>query len=86
MRCDDLRATRCVAGAAPGKNPRLEPGQALLKVDKFAFTANNVTYAAFGAAMDYWKFFPSADAAWGRIPVWGFGDVLASNCSGRRRG
>ena len=51
-------------------------------VQSFAFTANNSTYAAFGDAMNYWKFFPKPDAAWGSIPVWGFADVLESECVG----
>ena len=57
------------------------PGQVLLAIDKFALTANNITYAAFGDAMQYWNFFP-AGAGLGRIPVWGFGDVVASACDG----
>ncbi len=51
--------------------------QVLLRIDAFAFTSNNVTYAAFGEAMSYWSFFP-APKGWGRIPVWGFGTVLDS--------
>ena len=31
--------------------PALEDGQVRLGVDKFALTANNITYAAFGEAM-----------------------------------
>ena len=57
------------------------PGQVLLAIDKFALTANNITYAAFGDAMQYWNFFPAA-AGFGRIPVWGFADVVASSCEG----
>jgi hypothetical protein len=53
-------------------------GQVLLKVDSFALTANNITYAVFGDAMQYWNFFPAADPAWGRIPVWGHADVVES--------
>ncbi len=55
----------------------LAPGQVLLAIDAFALTANNVTYAVFGDAMGYWKFFPS-HGDWGRVPVWGFADVLRS--------
>ena len=51
-----------------------------MAVQRFAFTANNSTYAAFGDAMNYWKFFPMSDVAWGSIPVWGFADVLESAC------
>lgn len=57
----------------------LAGGQVRLGVDKFALTANNITYAAFGDAMNYWNFYP-AQAGWGRIPVWGFGTVLESRC------
>ena len=55
----------------------LATGQVLLGIDQFAFTSNNVTYGAFGEAMSYWNFFPAA-GGWGRIPVWGFGTVIAS--------
>lgn len=60
----------------------LADGQVRVRIDKFALTSNNITYAAFGDAMNYWQFFPvpaDADgAAWGCIPVWGFGDVVQS--------
>ncbi|WP_246447280.1 DUF2855 family protein [Undibacterium jejuense] len=59
----------------------LATGQVLLKIDHFAFTSNNVTYAAFGTAMKYWNFFPT-ETGWGNIPVWGFADVLLSNVDG----
>lgn len=60
----------------------LADGMARMKVDAFALTANNVTYAAFGEAMGYWNFFPAADPAWGRVPVWGFATVLDSKAEG----
>jgi len=63
------------------KLPDLGDGDVLVKVDKYAFTSNNVTYAAFGEAMQYWDFFPAPEGC-GRIPVWGFGDVVASKCDG----
>ena len=59
----------------------LADGQVRLHIDSFALTANNITYAAFGDAMNYWGFYP-ADEGWGRIPVWGFGTVLESRCPG----
>jgi uncharacterized protein DUF2855 len=62
-----------------GEPPDLAPGQALLRVDAFALTTNNITYAVMGDAMKYWDFFPARDhSAWGRIPVWGFADVIAT--------
>ena len=60
----------------------LQNGEVRLAVQRFALTANNITYAAFGEAMQYWKFFPTPDAAWGSIPVWGFADVVESECEG----
>lgn len=74
----DLR--QCAAEAAHLPDAAaLRPGQVLVRVDRFAFTANNVTYGAVGELIGYWKFFPARDG-WGRIPVWGFGDVVASRC------
>ena len=61
---------------------RLEPGEALLRVDTFALTANNVTYAVLGDFLQYWKFFPGSEEGWGRVPVWGFADVVASRAEG----
>jgi hypothetical protein len=58
-----------------------EPGEALLAVESFALTANNLTYALMGDSAHYWDFFP-ADAGWGRIPVWGFGRVVSPTTSG----
>jgi hypothetical protein len=55
----------------------LAAGQVRVAVRRFALTSNNITYAAFGDAMNYWGFYP-ADSGWGRIPVWGFADVVES--------
>ncbi|UPT62492.1 MAG: DUF2855 family protein [Hyphomonadaceae bacterium JAD_PAG50586_4] len=52
----------------------------LLHTDKFALTANNITYGAAGDTIGYWNFFPAADG-WGRIPVWGYATVTASKCN-----
>lgn len=54
--------------------PELADGQARLRIKKFAFTANNVTYGAVGEMIGYWNFFP-AEEGWGRIPVWGIAAV-----------
>ncbi len=60
----------------------LQPGEALLKIQRVALTTNNITYAAFGDAMNYWGFFPTGDADHGHMPVWGFADVQASTVEG----
>jgi hypothetical protein len=78
---DDLRTTRTVDGDVPS----LEDGQALLRVSRFALTANNVTYAVVGETMSYWNFFPAEDG-WGRVPVWGYADVESSRTGAVREG
>jgi len=60
----------------------LAAGEALLRIDRCALTTNNITYAAFGEAMQYWDFFPAGIEGWGQIPVWGFADVVASTVRG----
>jgi hypothetical protein len=45
-----------------------DEGEVLFQVGKFAFSANNVTYALLGEALRYWDIFP-AEPGWGRIPV-----------------
>jgi len=57
------------------------PDEALLvKVTRFAFTANNITYAVLGDHLKYWSLFP-APKDFGNVPVWGFGEVIASRHS-----
>lgn len=57
-----------------------------MKIHSFALTSNNITYAAFGDAMNYWQFFPVAEGEWGCIPVWGFATVTESLCEGVKVG
>ena len=78
---DDLHQTRFEDAEAPG----LEPGQALLAVDSFGLTTNNITYALMGERMNYWGFFPAEDG-WAHVPVWGFADVVASESDGLPEG
>jgi hypothetical protein len=74
---EDLRECKFVPAAETAET-ELRPGQVLLRNDRFGFTSNNITYAVFGEAMQYWAFFPAPEG-WGRIPVWGFGDVVRSS-------
>jgi hypothetical protein len=78
---DELRECRIAESAVP----ELEPGQALLRVERFGMTANNVTYAVMGEAMSYWDFFPAADG-WGRVPMWGFATVERSEADAVQAG
>ena len=78
---DDLRQSR----VEEARRPEIAPGQALLRVDSFGLTANNVTYAVMGEAMSYWRFFPAEDG-WGRVPMWGFAEVERSEAEGVEAG
>ncbi len=52
-------------------------GEVLFRVDRFALTSNNITYAVIGEILGYWTFFPVA-APFGKIPAMGYADVIAS--------
>ena len=61
------------------------------EVERFAFTANNLTYFMMGDKLGYWQFFPPINSHstknnneenWGVIPVWGIGKVTASSVEG----
>ncbi len=81
VRRDDPRECR-IADSEP---PELAAGKALLRIDSFGLTANNVTYAVMGEAMSYWDFFPAEDG-WGRVPMWGFAEVERSEAVGVEAG
>ena len=63
---------------ADESRPNSGKNEVILKIDKYAFTANNITYAVVGEKMGYWHFFP-AEEPYGIVPVWGFADVVSSN-------
>ncbi|MEO1136947.1 MAG: DUF2855 family protein [Pseudomonadota bacterium] len=74
VRKNKLEETRIQTRATPP----LGEGDVLAKVDRFALTANNVTYGVVGERIGYWKFFPVENDGDGIIPVWGFADIVAS--------
>lgn len=80
VRRDDLRSTRLVEREAPA----LQDGEIRVAIDKFGLTANNITYALTGDMIGYWKFYPAegpGSEGMGKVPVWGFGDVVESRCA-----
>lgn len=81
VRRDAISRTRAVTE----KDPQPADGQVVLRVERFSLSANNVTYARLGDEFGYWRFFPAADG-WGRLPVWAYADVAASNCPGVSEG
>lgn len=78
---DDLHTTRLMSDPDAPSARALVEGEVRLRVQSFALTANNITYAAFGDKMKYWQFFPSGVEGWGCIPVWGFAEVTESRCA-----
>ncbi len=82
-RNDITQAELVTETAAP-----LAPGQIRVRLDSYAMTANNITYALFGQPaglfgddQGYWDFF-SEPGAPGRLPVWGFATVVESAAEG----
>lgn len=71
----DLTDTRLETHVLPD---RPADGDCVLKIDRFALTTNNITYGVAHERLGYWNFFPTAREGFGRIPVWGFADVVAS--------
>ncbi|MDO9563867.1 MAG: DUF2855 family protein [Bradyrhizobium sp.] len=73
---DDLQQCKVIETELP--DAAALPDDALLvRIERFAFTANNITYAVLGVALKYWQLFP-APAGFGNIPVWGFGEVIGT--------
>ena len=60
----------------------LGEGEVVLALDRFSLTTNNITYAAYGDAIGYWRVFPTGREDFGMMPVWGFADVAESRAAG----
>ena len=58
----------------------LADGQIRLRIERFAVTANNVSYAGAGDLLGYWDFFPSDTdpQTWGRVPAMGWAQIVES--------
>jgi hypothetical protein len=81
---DDLQQCQSIETQLPDA-ATLPDAALLIKVDRFALTANNITYAVLGDQLKYWQLFP-APKNFGNISVWGFGDVIASRHPGIAEG
>lgn len=71
----NLAKARIAAAPVPTDLP---DGSCLLRIASFALTANNITYGVAADQLGYWNFFPTESNSEGRIPVWGFAEVVAS--------
>jgi len=80
VRRDDLANVTVVP-----RHVTLTTGEALFRIERFALTANNMTYAAHGVDMNYWGFFPAPEG-FGIVPVWGFAVVVESWVEGLEPG
>ena len=81
----DLTRSRLVETDKTQALADLKAGDILVEIERFAFTANNVTYGAAGDTIGYWKFFPATaneSGDWGCLPVWGFAEITASKTNG----
>jgi hypothetical protein len=58
--------------------PALAPGQVRFRIERFAVTANTVTYATTGDTLGYWDFFPTDDPGWGCVPAMGWAQIVES--------
>jgi Protein of unknown function (DUF2855) len=73
---DNLQECKFIETRLPDAGTLLDEAL-LVRVERFAFTANNITYAALGDVLKYWQLFPAPEG-FGIIPAWGFGEVIAS--------
>lgn len=83
---DQNDITQAAMIADPAAERPLAQGEARLSVESFALTVNNVTYAATGFVLDYWRFFPSGVTGQGIVPVWGTATVSQSRAAGLKTG
>ncbi len=74
VRKDNWSATRVVDDVL---STDLPDNAVILRIDRQALTANNISYAGAGDLLGYWRFFPAEDN-WGRIPAMGWADVVHS--------
>lgn len=83
---DQKDITRATMITDPEAERPLLQGEARLAIESFALTVNNVTYAATGFVLDYWRFFPSGIEGQGIVPVWGTAVVTESRAEGLEPG
>jgi hypothetical protein len=58
--------------------PVLADGQVRFRIERFAITANTVTYATTGDLLGYWDFFPTGEQDWGHVPAMGWAQIVES--------
>jgi len=77
-----LKTHRIVDGI--GADTPVSGAELLLKVERFAFTANNVTYGVAGDQIGYWQFFPPFGGLYGYFPPAEFLKITAGKVTDGR--
>ena len=77
-RKSDLGTSRMVQSPLPSPGA----GEVLVRTERISLTTNNLTYAVYGDALAYWRLFPASDEEHGRIPAWGYAEVVESRVEG----
>jgi uncharacterized protein DUF2855 len=75
VRRDDLASCELVEGELPED---LDEGEAQLLVERFALSANNVTYAALCEQLGHWRLFPAPEGWGGTDPRLGLHERVGS--------
>ncbi|KNC97286.1 uncharacterized protein SPPG_07215 [Spizellomyces punctatus DAOM BR117] len=58
--------------------PDLTDNDLLVRIDRFGLSANNITYSMLGRSYQYFDFFPTEDAKYGKPPVWASATIVDS--------
>lgn len=74
----DFSHCRWVSREPSPEAVELAPGQVLVAVERFALTANNISYAVTGESLGYWNYFPTPEEGGGIIPAFGYAEVVRS--------
>lgn len=70
----DLGVTEAIERSAP----TLQDGQVLARIERFALSTNNISYAAYGQSLGFWNLFPATREGWGCMSVWGYAEIALS--------
>jgi hypothetical protein len=80
-RVESLKSDLGVADLVDISAPPLEEGEVLARIERFALTTNNMTYAVYGDALKYWNLFPAELPGHGCMPAWGHAEIVESRSS-----
>ncbi|MEU0312760.1 DUF2855 family protein [Nocardioides sp. NPDC006273] len=80
-RVESLKSDLGVADLVDISAPSLEEGEVLARIERFALTTNNMTYAVYGDALKYWNLFPAELPGHGCMPAWGHAEIVESRSS-----